>query len=245
MIGKGSIRLLAVLPALFFLPVSAIGQISTQPVQPASIQVTATAIITAKPDRAHIEVGVITQSTTAQSATLDNAQRVDGTITAIRKILGSGGEIKTIGYSVRPVYRYPKEGGAPSITGYTASNTIQVSIDDLAGVGRVIDAATSSGSNTIQRLEFVLKNDQALQLQALAEAATKAKAKAQAMAAALGMRVVRILHAEEQGGSSMPPRPMAERVFAMAVDTAAQPTPVEPGTIEIRATVALTVEIGG
>jgi uncharacterized protein YggE len=244
MLGKTSFLVLAVLPALFLLPVSAVGQTSTQPAQPASIQVTATAIITAKPDQAHIEVGVVTQSATAQSATLDNAQRVDATITAIRKILGSGGEIKTIGYSVRPVYRYPKEGGVPSITGYTASNIIQVSINDLVGVGRVIDAATASGTNTIQRLEFVLKDDQAVQLQALAEAAAKAKAKAQAIASALGLRVVRILRAEEQGGYSAPPRPMNERVFAMAADAAAQPTPVEPGTVEIRATVALTVEVG-
>lgn len=241
---KTLIPLSAVLTALFLLPVSIAGQTAVQPAQPASIQVTATAIITAKPDRAQLEVGVVTQATTAQSATLDNAQRVDATIAAIRKILDRGGEIKTIGYSVRPVYRYPKEGGVPSITGYTASNMIQVSINDLAAVGRVIDAATASGTNTIQRLEFVLRDDQAVQLQALAEASAKAKAKAQAIASALGLRVVRILHAEELGGYTSPPRPMNERVFAMAAEAAAPPTPVEPGTVEIRATVSLTVEVG-
>lgn len=243
MLTQSPFPVLAVLIAAFLLPAPLSGQTVSQPAQPPSIQVTATATITAKPDQAHIEVGVVTQSATAQTATSDNAQRVDATIAAIRKILGSGGEIKTIGYSVRPVYRYPKEGGTPAITGFTASNMIEVSINDLTGVGRVIDAATASGTNTIQRLEFVLRDDHALQLQALAEASVKARAKAQAIASALGLRVVRILHAEEQGGYVAPPRPMNERVFAMAAEAAA-PTPVEPGTVEIRATVSLTVEVG-
>lgn len=244
MIARCSFPVSAALIVLLLFSVCALAQTSTQPAAPPSIQVTATALITAKPDQAHIEIGVVTQSATAQGATYDNAQRVDATIAAIRKILSNAGEIKTIGYSVRPVYRYPKEGGVPSITGYTASNMIQVSINDLAAVGRVIDAATASGTNTIQRLEFVLKDDQATQLQALAEASARAKAKAQAIASALGLRVVRILHAEEQGGYATPPRPMNERAFAMAADAAAQPTPVEPGTVEIRATVTLTVEVG-
>ncbi len=244
MIDKSVFLAVAVCSSLAFLSVSAAGQTSVPPPPPPSIQVTASALITAKPDQARIEVGVVSQSATAQAATLDNAQRVDATIAAIRKLLGSGGEIKTIGYSVRPVYRYPKEGGAPAITGYTASNMVQVSLNDLAIVGRVIDAATASGTNTIQRLEFVLKDDQAAQLQALAQASAKAKAKAQAIATALGLRIVRILRAEEQGAYSTPPRPMVERGLAMAAEAAVQPTTVEPGTVEVRASVTLTVEVG-
>ncbi len=225
------------------LPITALGQ-TTQFGAPPTIQVTGTAVITAKPDMVQIEVGVITQAATAQAATQDNAKRVDSTIAAIRNILGSAGEIKTIGYSVRPEYRYPKEGGAPLITGYTASNSVQVSMRDLAGVGRVIDAATGAGGNTIQRLEFMLKDDHAVQLQALGGAAEKAKSKAQAIASALGLRIVRILRAEEQPGYAPPPRPMNERVVAMAAGAAVPATSVEPGTLEIRATVTLTVEIG-
>jgi uncharacterized protein len=225
------------------LPIFAFGQTPQSGATP-TIQVTATAVITAKPDMAQIEVGVITQAANAQAATQDNAKRVDATIAAIRSILGSGGETKTIGYSVRPEYRYPKEGGAPQITGYVASNTIQISMRDLAGVGRLIDAATASGGNTIQRLEFILKDDQAVQLQALAEAAAKAKAKAQAIATALGLRVLRVQHAEEQGGYAPQPRPVNERMVAMAAGAAAPTTSIEAGTLEVRASVILTVEVG-
>ncbi|MBZ5495012.1 MAG: SIMPL domain-containing protein [Acidobacteriia bacterium] len=231
-VGRSNLILLVAL----VLPKLAAGQ-----VPPPSIQVSAEAVVAVKPDQALIQVGVVTQSATAQAATAENAQRVDATITAIRNVLGNGGEIKTVGYSVRPVYRYPKEGGTPAITGYTASNVVQITMNDLAGVGRVIDTATASGANTIQQLQFTLKDDQAVQLRALNEAATKAKAKAQAMAAALGLKMVRVLRAEEQGGVV---RPQSERLYMMAGAATAPQTTVEPGTVEVHATVTLTVEVG-
>jgi uncharacterized protein YggE len=214
-----------------------------QAVPPPSIQVSAEAVVTVKPDQAQMEIGVVTQGNNAQATAQDNSQRVESTMTAIRKVLGDAGEIKTIGYSVRPNYRYPKEGGTPAISGYTVSNVIRVTTSDLTAVGRLVDAATSSGANTIQQLQFTLRDEQAAQLQALREASTKAKAKAQAMAAALGLKVVRVLHADEQGGVV---RPQPERMLAMnaGVAGALAPTPVETGSIEVRATVTLTVEVG-
>ena len=223
--------------------VMAAAQVVSSPAPPPSIQVSAEAVVTAKPDQAQIDVGVVTQAATAQAASAENAQRVDATVAAIRKILPAGGEIKTIGYSLNPIYRYPKEGGTPAITGYSASNVVQVTTGDLGGVGRVIDAATTSGANTIRQLQFTLKDDQAVQLKALSDAAARAKSKAQAMASALGLKILRVLRAEEQGGIVRPP---GERLYPMAagVSTPAPPTPIEAGTVEVRATVTLTVEIG-
>jgi hypothetical protein len=220
----------------------AMAQQAMQAAQPPSIVVTAEAIVTAKPDQAQIDIGVVTQSATAQAATVENAQRVDATIKTLRGVLGSGDEIKTIGYSVNPVFRYPKEGGTPSITGYSVSNVVQVTTNDLAIVGHVIDAATASGANTIRQLRFSLKDDQAVRLRALGEAAGKAKARAQAVATALGLQIVRMLRVEEQGGVAQSP---SERVFAMPAAASAQAaaTTVEAGTVEVRAVVTLTVEV--
>jgi hypothetical protein len=235
-------RLTLLLLAPSFAAGSAMAQQTAQTVPPPYIVVTADAIVTAKPDQAQIDIGVVTQSATAEAATAENAQRVDATIKSIRKVLGSGNEIKTIGYSVNPVYRYPKEGGTPSITGYSVSNVVQVTTNDLAAVGHLIDAATASGANTIRQLRFSLKDDQAVRLRALAEAASKAKARAQAMAAALGLQIVRTLRAEEQGGGMQSP---SERLFAMPAAAGAQAaaTTVEAGTVEARAVVTLTVEV--
>ncbi|HYP28422.1 MAG TPA: SIMPL domain-containing protein [Blastocatellia bacterium] len=208
---------------------------------PPSIRATGDAIIMAKPDQAQIDIGVLTQAATAKAAASENARKVDAVISALRRVLGPSSEIKTIGYSLNPVYTYPREGGQPRITGYAASNVVQVKTDDLTQVGTVIDTATQAGANNIQSLQFTLKNDQAVRGQALREAALKAKAKADALASALGLRIVRVLHVDESGAA---PVPIFARQMEMAASKAADvATPVEPGNIEVRASVSLTVEI--
>ena len=206
------------------------------------IRVGGESTVHAKPDQAELMLGVVTQASTGQAAASQNAQKQDAVIAALRKTLGSGAEIKTIGYSLNPNYKYPKEGGQPTISGYTASNTVQVKINDLTLVGKVIDAATQSGANTVDALRFKLKDEKAAQNQALREAAAEAKAKAEAIAAALAVKIVRVLSVDESGQA---PRPIYMEGFAMkarVADAAAQ-TPVEAGTIDIQASVTVSFEI--
>ena len=80
-----------------------------------------------------------------------------------------------------------------------------------------------------------------MRAQALREAATKAKAKTEAIAAAAGSEDFRVLFAEEGGPVVRPVFAAMEMAQAKAADVQ---TPVEPGTIEVRATVTLTVEVG-
>lgn len=202
-----------------------------------TLRVSAEATVLAEPDQARLEVGVVTQAGSAEAASAENARRTEAAMTAVRRVLGSMGRVRTVGFSVRPEYRYPKEGGTPTIAGYTASNVIEVVTGNLAYVGRLVDAATASGANTIQRLEFTLENEQPVKIQALREAAVKAKQKAEAAADAIGLRIVRVLTVEEE---EAPPRPVMQRALAAARTE----TPVEPGTVEIRARLSLTVVIG-
>jgi len=206
-----------------------------------SIRVTDEATVTVKPDQAEINIGVVTQAPTAQAAAAQNAQKQDAVISELRKLLGAGADIKTISYSLNPNYRYPKDGGQPTIAGYNASNIVQVKTTNLAQVGNVIDLATGSGANNIQALRFTLKDETVARTQALRDASTKARAKAEAIASALGLRIQRILHVEE-GGPTV--RPVIESIAGLASMRSQQaPTPVESGSIDVRATITLTVEI--
>lgn len=206
--------------------------------RPPTVRATAEATATAQPDRARINIGVVTQAASAEAAASANARQLEAVIGRLRTVLGPGGEIKTVNYNVHPNYRYPKEGGPPSITGYTASNTVEATTSDLKSVGRVIDAAAESGANAIQSLEFLLKNDRAVRARALAEAALQARANAEAMAAALGLKVERVLEVEESQPS--PVRPMARMQMA---ELAAAATPIAPGPLEVRATVTVTLVV--
>jgi uncharacterized protein len=210
-----------------------------KPVNP-SIRVTGEATVTTKPDQVRIDIGIVTEAKNAQAAATENAEKFDAVLGELRKALGPEADIKTIGYSLTPMYHYPKEGGTPTVTGYLATNVIQVKTNELTQVGKIIDTAAQSSANRIQSLRFTLKDEQAAYIQALREAAAKARAKAEAMGSALGLKIVRVLSAEEGGQLSRPA--YAEGMQARAAATPVQ-TPVEPGTVEVRATVTLTVEI--
>jgi hypothetical protein len=219
---------------LFVLP-SAAQDVNTK--LPPSIQTSGEAVITAKPDRAQIDIGVTTQADTSQTAASKNATQLETVLTQMRRVLGPGADIKTISYSLSPNYRYPTGGGEPTITGYTATNIVRVILDDLTQVGKVIDAAASSGANRVQSLQFTLKNKEAVEAQALSEAVISARKKAETIATALGLRIVRILSVSE---SSPVVVPLREVAYARAGATS---TPIEAGTIEVHASISLTLEI--
>src|SRR6185312_17540297 len=108
------------------------------------------------PDRVYIDIGVTTQARKSEAATEQNATRVSAVIAAVKRATGANVQLTTMQYSVGPNYNYPRGGGAPTIIGYTASNVVQVRLDDLARVGRVIDAATQAGSNDVRDIRFAL-----------------------------------------------------------------------------------------
>ncbi|MCS7316122.1 MAG: SIMPL domain-containing protein [Bryobacterales bacterium] len=204
----------------------------------AQIRASADAVVQARPDQAQIELGVISQAPTAQAAAAQNAAQLEAVLARLRKLLAGRGDIQTSGYSLTPNYRYPKD-GKPEIAGYTASNIVEVRTQDLKLVGPVIDAATQAGANTIHSLRFTLRDDEALRLEALRQATRRAHARAEAMAAASGLKPVRIVSIEL--APTAPIRPVRELAVARAAEVTA-PTPVEPGIIEVHASVTVVVE---
>src|SRR5262245_23200216 len=83
--------------------------------RPPSITVSGEAMVSARPDRAQVDIGVITQAETADAASTDNRRRADAVFAQLRGTLGAGADIKTVSFSISPNYRYPKEGGQPAI----------------------------------------------------------------------------------------------------------------------------------
>jgi uncharacterized protein YggE len=206
------------------------------------VQATGEGTISAKPDQAVVEIGVVSQGATATAAAAQNAKQTEGCLAELGPLLGAGKKLRTTGYSVRPNYQYPKPGAAPTITGYTATNVVEVTLDDLTLASKVIDTATQSGANVVQKLQYQLKNPATVRAQALRQAAEQARISADAIAAGLGVKVVRVLSAEEVTPEARPT--MYNRAMAApAVAGAAPPTPLEVGTIEVSLTVMLRVEI--
>lgn len=208
---------------------------------PATVHVTGRAEVSEAPDRVFIDVGVSTTSPTSQSASSESARRLQTVIAAIRAAVGPEVQLTTTNYALTPEYTQPSNGAAPKIAAYTAMNMVQVRLDDLAMIGRVIDAATAAGANRIEDIRFALRDPQAARSQALRQAALEAREEARALASTLDLRIVRILSVDEQGPVVVPMR----RIFASAMSARAQaaPTPIESGALTVAASVALTVEV--
>ena len=208
----------------------------------AYIQATGEATISAKPDQATIDIGVVTPGTTAIAVAALNAKQTDAVLADLRRLVTTSDQLKTSSYSLRPNYQYPKPGAPPTITGYTATNIVEVVLSDVSLAARVIDSVVQSGANQVQKVQFGLKNPQAARSQALREAGAQAKANAEAIAAGLGVKIMRVLSAEEYepveefgAMKKSPPPPAAGAVVA---------TQLETGAIEVTAAVTLRVEVG-
>ena len=209
--------------------------------RPATIQVTGQAKVSQTPDRVYIDIGVTTQAPKSEAAAAQNASRVSAVIAAVKRAAGSGAQLTTTEYSVTPNYNYPRDGGTPTLVGYTVSNVVQVRLDDLRQVGPVIDAATQAGSNNVQNIRFALRDEEGPRGEALRKAAQNARQDAETLAGALDLKVVRVLSVDEQSPAVVPIYPQI-RQFAVKM-AAAPATPVETGTIDVNATVTLTVEV--
>ncbi len=207
------------------------------------IRATGESTIQVKPDQATVTIGVVTQAATAEAAAAQNAAQLTGVLNKIKSVIGARGDVKTSSYSVNPNFSYPNppSSGGPKIAGYTASNTVRVKLDDVALAGRVVDAATASGANHIQDIQFSVKDEAGVGAQALQEAARKARASCETMAAALGMRIIGVRSAES--GSTSFARPMMAMDRMATAQAARAPTPVDPGDVRVSAVVTVTVEV--
>ncbi len=196
--------------------------------------------VSAQPDRAQLDIGIITQDPTAKGASDLNAKQSNGVVDQLRALVPPN-NIKTVNFSVNPNYHYPQGGGTPTILGYTANNTVRVQIDDLSKLHKLIDIATKSGANNVNRLNFMLKDEFKARAMALAQAAEQAKAGAEALAVAMNEKLGPVLRVEE--GQPVVVSPLHQIELSMAKSGPAETAPVEPGNIDIHASVNITFEL--
>jgi uncharacterized protein len=208
---------------------------------PHVVRASGDATVTAKPDRAQITIGVLSQAPTAQAASAQNATQTTAVVDAVKRALNGNGQIKTTEYSIAPDYQYSKDGSASKVIGYHASNTVLATVDDLSLVGKIIDTATHAGANNINGIAFTLRNDEAVRAQALGEAAAKARTNAEAIAKALNLQVLGVFSAETTEAPIV--RPLFAQAKATAQVNAVAPTPIEAGTLDIHASVVVTLQV--
>lgn len=198
-----------------------------------SVTVSGTSTIKAAPDEAVVSLGVQTQANTAQGALSQNAEHMTAVFAALNGQGISKDDIATTDVSLYPTYGQ----NGIEITGYQASNQIDVTVHDMTKVGTIIDAAVGAGANLSNGITFKLSDESHGVDQALAAAVADARSKADALATAGDAQLGQVVTIQETSASSTPPI-FYDKAFASA--GAAVPTPVSPPTIETQVSVTVT-----
>jgi uncharacterized protein YggE len=191
------------------------------------------------PDVAMISSGVVTRAASARAALQQNAAKMDRVRAALKRAGIADRDIQTSNISLNPDYRYA-ENQPPKLTGYTASNQVNVRFRDIAATGEILDALVAEGANQINGPTLTIdKPDEALD-EARAKALAAGRARAELYARSLGMRVVRLLSVSESGGSYPVPPPMPMMMEARAQSAS---TKIDPGEQKVQMTLGMTFEL--
>ena len=200
------------------------------------------ATIERAPDRAFVTLSTETRGAKPDDVQKQNAAAMTRVQDALTKAKVPAEAVRTLGFNLQEEFDWTN--GKRVSRGYTASNSIEVRVDDLGTLGVLMDAAVQAGATGVSAVRFELKDRAAAEREALRLAVADARARAEAAAAGAGTRVAGILRIEESG-VARPPTPMPVMRMAMAAPAQAPETPMAPGQIEIEASVTLTAALEG
>lgn len=204
-----------------------------------TVTTTGEAAIDRAPDQAWVTVGVEARAPKPQQA----QQQAAGVMIAIQKELRALGipeaHIRTVGFNLNADWDYSNN--KRTLRGYVVTNQVRVRVDDIMKVADVLDRSIAAGGNTIQGVRWDIKDREAAERQALADAVADARARAQAAVAAAGATLGHVVSISEQRQSV--PEPMMRLQMANREDASMASTPISPGEIEIRSMVTVSFRI--
>jgi uncharacterized protein len=202
------------------------------------ITISAQGEVKATPDVAYINLGVTTTAPTAQEAMAQNSSALAAVIAKLESLGVAKKDMQTGYVSLNPQTTpvKPGETGSDKITSYWASNTLNVTVNDLTKVGQLLDAGITAGANTVNGIRFGVKDSSALNDQALTAAVKTARAKADVVAAGLGLKVTSVQSVSID--SYVGPEPVYNKMAAAGVRDSS--VPIEAGELTITASVRVT-----
>jgi uncharacterized protein YggE len=201
--------------------------------QSGGITVNGVGSVNSVPDEAQMSFGVQTSASTSREALARNSSEMRRVLAALKAAGIAEKDIKTQDVSVWP--EYDTTGG--DAEGYTARNSVSVTIHDLDQAGAVIEAATRAGANEVSGPMLSPSAREQLEAKALEAAVANAHKKAAALAKAAGVGLGRVTAMVEGGGT---PGPV---VYEAAALRSAKDVPIQPGQENVQASVTVTFAI--
>ena len=226
---RGSI----VIAALVLATVAAGAQQTTQPQLKVdssnrTLTVSATDSVSVEPDLAILHIGFDTQPEDAKSAYADGARASNAIIAAVKQ----AGIPES---AIRSESQYLDRDFSNKQHKFVLRQqwTVKVSPERAA---EILDIAVTAGATSSGQIDWTVKDEKALEAEALDKAAARNRANAEVLAKGMGVRLGALIYVSNQM-SSPGPRPM---MFAQAEQRVAAPPPqlsIEPHQVTREATV--------
>ena len=155
-------------------------------------------------------------------------------------------KLKTSNYRVTPQKDHKVR--PPKIKGYEVYNAIEVTLEGFEPehlskhVSDIVGKALDSGANSIDRIQFYIKDKEPLEKEALTQATQEAMERARTLALAAGVKLKRIISLSTHP-IHMPPSPLMFGAGVMKAEAAAVAPPIEIGESQVRVQVSVAYEI--
>jgi uncharacterized protein YggE len=205
--------------------------------------------VTAVPDVADINIGVVSQGATAKAAMESNSEAMSG----LQKVLKERGvaakDVETTQIQVSPIYSHPDprrpaqsgEEFVPKVVGYRVTNSVEVTVRDVHKLGDMLDAVIGAGANQVTGISFRVEKSEQLLDQARKLAMADAKRKAELLAGEAGVVLGPARQITEAGSS--PSRAMMLGGGAPQAMMARSAPSVAPGEQELAVSIQVSYTI--
>ena len=238
-------RSVALAAALACLPALAAAQPASSPSE-GRIRIIGRATIEVAPDHVTVRVGVSTKAP-APTAALDRNSAIARKIIDFAKKFGvEERNIQTDAVNLSETMKTVREPGGTTRSepdGYSARNTVRVTLTDLSRLGTFMREVLDQGATNIDGVQFGLSNPESLAVEARQKAVEDARRQAEQLAAAAGTKLLKVREINH------PPRVEMRMADGAAADmpvsrVARMAVPIEAGMLQVGAEVEIiwTVE---
>jgi len=187
------------------------------------------------PDVAYITAGVTTKDVDLGTAVKENNKKMQNLFDNLKKQELKDDEIKTVNFSVTPVYTYDKE---QILDGFRASNLVRITVCDFDKIQEILSVCVESGATNIGNISFDIADKSVLLEKARKKAYEDAVQKMKTFCEVGKLKYVSLKALSENsysGGFSPTYR-------AEGMDVGSQP-PISGGQHEVRVTIDVVFEV--
>lgn len=193
---------------IFLLGIQSVSAHEFHPPLPRVVEVQGLAKKKFSPDQVLCSFSVISDAKTAEEARSKNEQSSKNILNGVRKLGITDTEINLESFNINEDQEYSQKEQKYIFKGYKAVKNISVELANFDLLPKLISLITQNGTNTLNHVNYRLKNPEQYRIALLKEAVSNAKDKAEAMLVSTNAKLGTVQRLIETSSSDSFPRPM-------------------------------------